>query len=323
MDGVKVTGDGGSSMSVSPGGPAATLPYEARLDRDPRWALLEGSLFFEGKGAVFEALHKVARRLDGLAIPYAVVGGMALFQHGLRRFTEDVDILVTRDGLKIIHEKLEGLGYLPPHKHSKHLRDTELGVRIEFLIAGAYPGDGKPKPVAFPDPGSTAVESGGVRYIDLETLVELKLASGMSNPGRLKDLADVHGDSSSGLDVLPPAFAERLAPLRAGPVPGALVSGQEAVCDAMAQQVARVSAKTSTSWSSPSDARRARRGHGREGEVYAGRRRWCRGRSRPSRDDRSGGRSQQYGPRSRSPDFWDEAGDGEPEGADGGDVVAE
>ena len=32
---------------------------------------------------------------------------------------------------------------------------------------------------------------GGVRCVNLPTLIELKIASGMTNPGRLKDLADV------------------------------------------------------------------------------------------------------------------------------------
>ena len=54
--------------------------------------------------------------------------------------------------LSAIHAKLEGLGYVPPFSGSKNLRDTEHGVRIEFLIAGEFPGDGKPKPVAFPEP---------------------------------------------------------------------------------------------------------------------------------------------------------------------------
>lgn len=31
----------------------------------------------------------------------------------------------------------------------------------------------------------------GIRYLSLEKLIELKLASGMTNPNRLKDLADV------------------------------------------------------------------------------------------------------------------------------------
>ncbi len=77
-----------------------------------------------------------------------------LFKHGLRRFTEDVDILVTRESLKQIHEALDGLGYLQVYRHGKHLRDTELGVKIEFLTTGDYPGDGKKKPVAFSRPGA-------------------------------------------------------------------------------------------------------------------------------------------------------------------------
>jgi hypothetical protein len=165
--------------------------YEELLDRDPRWALSEGSRHFEEDSAVFKALHNIASRLKILGIPYAVVGGMALFQHGLRRFTEDVDLLVTKSDLKIIHEKLEGLGYLPPFTNSKHLRDTQNGVKIEFLTTGDYPGDGKPKPISFPDPQKVSYEVEGIRYVNLPTLVELKLASGMTNPGRLKDLSDV------------------------------------------------------------------------------------------------------------------------------------
>ncbi len=71
------------------------------------------------------------------------------------------------------------------------MRDTHTGVRIEFLIAGDFPGDGKPKPLSFPDPASAGVEIAGIRYLPLEKLIELKLASGMTNPNRLKDLADV------------------------------------------------------------------------------------------------------------------------------------
>jgi len=151
----------------------------------------EGSRHFEGDSAVFKALEKITSRLKELGIPYAVVGGMALFRHGLRRFTEDVDILVRKEELKVIHKKMAGLGHLPPFTHSKHLRDTELGVRIVFLTTGEYPGDGKPKPVSFPDQQSVSSEIDGISYINLPNLVELKLASGMTNPGRLKDLADV------------------------------------------------------------------------------------------------------------------------------------
>ena len=177
----------GRSETVEP----PLIPYEQRLDQNSRWALSEGSVFFEDKGAVQQAMRRIAKRLDELGVPYAIVGGMALFQHGFRRFTEDVDILVTREGLTTIHENLRGRGYLPPFAASKHLRDTELGVKVEFLVAGGYPGDGKPKPVAFPDPATVAVEMDGRKYIGLTTLIELKLASGMSSEQRGKDLVDI------------------------------------------------------------------------------------------------------------------------------------
>lgn len=166
------------------------VAYENRLTNDARWALSEGSKFFEDKSSVQTALLKITRRLNDLRIPYAVAGGMALFHHGFRRFTEVVDILVTREALQAIHEALDGLGYFPPFQSSKNLRDTELGVKIEFIITGDYPGDGKPKPVAFPDPAAVAEEADGIRYLNLPTLITLKLASGMTNAGRLKDLAD-------------------------------------------------------------------------------------------------------------------------------------
>ena len=148
-------------------------------------------MHFEEKSAVHKALQKITRRLEELGVSYAVVGGMAMFLHGYRRFTEDVDLLVTREGLAEVHRQLEGLGYVPPFSGSKQLRDTEDGVRIEFLVTGDYPGDGKPKPVAFPDPAQSSIELNGIRCLELPKLIELKLASGMTNPGRLKDLADV------------------------------------------------------------------------------------------------------------------------------------
>src|SRR4051812_1371680 len=85
---------------------ALVIPYEERLNQDRRWELSEGSLFFEGQGKVQKALQRITQRLNELGIAYAVAGGMAMFQHGYRRFTEDVDILVTPDGLEKIHEAL-------------------------------------------------------------------------------------------------------------------------------------------------------------------------------------------------------------------------
>jgi len=151
----------------------------------------EGSLFFEGQGRVQQSLQHIARRLEELNIPYAVAGGMALFMHGHRRFTEDVDILVAREDLPRIHESLEGRGFVRPFAASKNLRDAQTGVRVEFLISGDYPGDGKPKPLAFPLPGQVSEVREGIRILQLPRLIELKLASYKTGKGRTKDLGDV------------------------------------------------------------------------------------------------------------------------------------
>jgi hypothetical protein len=147
----------------------------------------EGDRHFGREGEVFDALPAIAGRFDELGIPYAVAGAMALDAHGFRRLTVDVDMLVTRDALRVVHDSLECLGYIPPFAGSKNFRDSEQRVRVKFLIGGEFPGNGKPNPVAFPDPSDVAIEIDGNRCLKLSTLVEMKLASGMTNPARLRD----------------------------------------------------------------------------------------------------------------------------------------
>lgn len=170
----------------------------------------ESDAFFQKGGKVHETLRRVSQRMTELGIPHAVVGGLALFEHGFRRFTEDVDLLVTAEGLQRTHAELEGRGYLPPFDGSKHLRDTETKVKIEFLKTGQFPGDGLPKPIAFPDPEQVAEMIDGIPYIKLPTLIELKLASGMTKPDRMKDLTDVL--ELIKLTSLPAAFVSQLHP---------------------------------------------------------------------------------------------------------------
>jgi len=147
-------------------------------------------MYFDRRSAVHETLRRLTKALDELRVDYVVAGAMAMFLHGFRRFTEYVDVIVTREGLAIIHEALEGRGYVKPFAASKNLRDTQTGVKIDFMISGQYPGDGKPGPIAFPVPSDVAVEQEGVRIVSLPRLVELKLASGQA-PHRLNDLGDV------------------------------------------------------------------------------------------------------------------------------------
>lgn len=162
------------------------------LISSPTAAFSEGLRFFNGTGMLNEALAKLARDLESRKIDYAIVGAVALNQHGFQRFTTDIDLLLTRDGLLQFREELVGLGYRPSFEGAtKKFRTTDANVPLDVIMTGEFPGDGLPKPVAFPDPAHSAVVIDGVKTITLEKLVELKLASGMTASDRLKDLADV------------------------------------------------------------------------------------------------------------------------------------
>ena len=152
----------------------------------------EALRYFMGQGNLNRALAHVAADLQEHGIDYIVVGALALFAHGYPRLTEDIDLILTTEGLDRFHEELVGLGYAPAFRGArKRLRSTKDGVRIDVIAAGEYPGDGQPKPVSFPNPSEASVEIDGIRFATLEKLIELKLASGMTAPHRLKDLADV------------------------------------------------------------------------------------------------------------------------------------
>jgi hypothetical protein len=171
----------------------------------------EGSRYFMGEGKLHGALGELCSDLERRGIDYMIIGAVALMAYGYPRFTEDIDLVMTAEGLETFHRELVGLGYAPAFSGArKRLRATRSGVPVEVIIAGEYPGDGKPKPVSFPTPAEASVEIDGVRFVTLEKLVELKLASGMTAPDRLKDLADVQ--ELIKLRALDSAFAERLHP---------------------------------------------------------------------------------------------------------------
>jgi len=152
----------------------------------------EALRYFMGQGNLNRALAHVAADLEEHGIDYIVVGALALFAHGYPRLTEDIDLIFTAEGLTRFHEELIGLGYAPAFPGArKRLRSTKDGVRIDIIAAGEFPGDGQPKPVSFPNPSGASIEIDGIRFATLEKLIELKLASGMTAPDRLKDLADI------------------------------------------------------------------------------------------------------------------------------------
>jgi hypothetical protein len=93
----------------------------------------------------------------------------------------------------------------------QEFQDAVTSVNVDTLIVGDYPGDGLPKPVAFPPPETVSVRNAeGVPIIRLETLLELKLASGMTAVHRPRDFDDAI--QLIRVNHLPLEFAERLNP---------------------------------------------------------------------------------------------------------------
>ena len=169
-----------------------TQPANLRRERSIPEIFAEGLRYFMGEGTLNKTLARLSTDLDERGIDYIVIGAVALLAHGYPRFTEDIDLVMTREGLERFHEELVGLGYAPSFPGAKkRLRSTTDGVSIEVMTTGEYPGDGKPKPVSMPAPTDASTEIDGIKFVTLEKLIELKLASGISASDRLKDLADV------------------------------------------------------------------------------------------------------------------------------------
>jgi len=169
-----------------------TQPANLEQERSIPEVYAEGLRYFMGEGTLNKTLERLSKDLDERGIDYMVIGAIALLAHGYPRFTEDIDLVMTRDGLDKFHEELVGLGYAPAFPGArKRLRSTVDNVSIEVMTTGEYPGDGRPKPVSMPVPAEASTEIDRVKFVSLEKLIELKLASGISAPDRLKDLADV------------------------------------------------------------------------------------------------------------------------------------
>lgn len=153
-----------------------------------KWA----DAFFMGTSPIHAAMQRLANVLGEMQIPFAIAGAMAANAHGHRRTTADVDILIRREDLARFKQRHIGLGWVDKFEGSKNFRDTIHNVNIDALIVGDYPGDGLAKPVMFPPPEDVAeIHEDGIPFISLRTLLELKLASGMTAAHRMQDLADV------------------------------------------------------------------------------------------------------------------------------------
>jgi hypothetical protein len=154
--------------------------------------LQRAGAYFMKQSPIHDAARRIARTLTEMNIPFAIAGALAANVHGHVRTTEDVDILLTPEGLSEFKQQYLGRGWVEKFVGSRGIRDAIHGVNIDVLLAGDFPGDGLPKPVAFPKPDAVSEpDEEGMPVLKLPILLELKLASGMTAPHRPRDLDDV------------------------------------------------------------------------------------------------------------------------------------
>lgn len=151
--------------------------------------------FITGAEHFYEWLRDRAMQLNALPVDYAFSGGIALAAYGALIGTMDMEIVVRPESADAVRQAL--LGTELPDRCGK------ISIRLTGTPIGKTD-------IGYPDPRDTSVEFDGLRYLDLRSLIETKLAAAISNPAMLKQLTEV-------LELivvrkLPEEFAEVLHP---------------------------------------------------------------------------------------------------------------
>jgi hypothetical protein len=148
--------------------------------------LREISMFFDGTDRVHQAMRKIAALFGERQIAYVIIGGMAVNAHGHRRTTGDVDFLIRPESLAAVKQMVQDGVLRRDPSRARRFYEVTTDVRIDVLLAGGFPGSGRPGPIAFPDPQSASETLDNLLFVKLPMLIELKLAA-----HRHQDFADV------------------------------------------------------------------------------------------------------------------------------------
>ncbi len=141
-----------------------------------------------------ESLWDVAARCHELlsagGVAYSVCGGVAVCLHGYQRNTTDVDLVIRAGDSDTVQQLLTDAGFAWDAGQAE-FRSAD-GIAIQFLIAGQKAGRGSEVFIADPIGELNVEQLEGLTVVRLSRLIEMKIASGMSNLRRThKDFADV------------------------------------------------------------------------------------------------------------------------------------
>jgi hypothetical protein len=156
-----------------------------RLNGRVDLALREGDLYFSRQGSVWTAFRRIANFLESRQLPYAEIGGLAMFQHGFRQFTATIELLVSAPGYKALRKDFAGFNQ--SHDAWAFI-EAESGVPASIALEGEQVGAGG---VRFPSPATAAEIEDGLRFIRLSDLVSIKLSRTLRQESGTRDFADV------------------------------------------------------------------------------------------------------------------------------------
>ena len=130
-------------------------------------------------------IKTITRDFEEAGVTYCVIGGLSMSPHNYSRYTEDVDIIVSKDTFKLIQKNLVGkAGYVNRPGSSKNISyklDNGKKIPIDILVEGD-----KESNFTIPGPKDIRTKINGIWYASLPKLIELKLES-----SRPRDLQDV------------------------------------------------------------------------------------------------------------------------------------
>jgi hypothetical protein len=160
-----------------------------RLRGNLSLALEEGGLFFERRGSVWATARRMAETLEQRGVCYAVLGGLAAFHHGYRCYGETIEILVSSTGFGQIDNELPGFYRLPAT--TRKFIDKETGVSVRFFVGESRAGSIGNTTILYPPPAGVREFDDGVYFVDLATLLNVKLARGCEELPLSREIADV------------------------------------------------------------------------------------------------------------------------------------
>lgn len=146
----------------------------------------------DGKGALLEVAREVTKIMRDAGLHAPVIGGVAVVLHGYIRTTVDIDLFA--DDLPGVAEALKAGGFRFKKARRDFVRDQVPVHLVTEQETRFHP--------------QNLIETEEIETVSLPDLINLKLRSGLANPLRAIDLADVIGLIR--VRKLAPAFASRL-----------------------------------------------------------------------------------------------------------------